>query len=95
MGGHLKRIGLEKHGDCKFCSDEEKAPECLLCECSAVSNMKTKLFAGKETMMRLASAQMLLTGGTIALKATECIVTPTATINNRVVDLNRQTVSRY
>jgi len=44
LKGHLKRIGLGKLGDCRFCGDEEETPEHLLCECDAVSNIRTNLF---------------------------------------------------
>jgi len=41
---HPKRIGLEKHEDCRFCGDEEETSEHLFCECDAVSNIRTNLF---------------------------------------------------
>jgi len=44
LTGHLKQIGLGKQGDCRFCGDEEETPEHLLCDCDAVSNIRTNLF---------------------------------------------------
>jgi len=44
LRGHLKRIGLAKHGKFRFCGDVEETPKHLLCECDAVSNIRTNLF---------------------------------------------------
>jgi len=44
LRGHLKRVGLGNHGDCKFSGDEKETPEHLLCECDALSNIRTNLF---------------------------------------------------
>jgi len=41
---HKKRIDLGNHGDCRYCGDEEEISEHLLCECDAVSNIRTNLF---------------------------------------------------
>jgi len=44
LRGHLKRIGVGKHGDCRFFGDEKETPEHLLCECETVLNTRTNLF---------------------------------------------------
>jgi len=61
---HLKRIGLEKRGDCRFCGDEKETPQHLLCKCDVVSNIKTNLFGSSiindEEISSLKPAQLLV-----------------------------------
>jgi len=40
----LKRIGVGKHEDCRFCGDEKETPEHRLCECDPVLNTRTNMF---------------------------------------------------
>ena len=44
LRGHLKKLGIEENGMCRFCDEEEETPIHLLTDCGAMLHKRKECF---------------------------------------------------